>query len=216
MSDAPISVLLVDDHTVVRKGLSALLSAPRLQIAIAGEAADGVEAVEQARQLQPDVILMDLEMPRLDGIGAISQIKRENPKIRILVLTSFGDIARAKQAVQAGAEGFLRKDSSPDDLVHAIRSVYRGRLSVPAELALELTNREPTAPLETEEGLTEREQAVLSGLVRGLSNKEIATELNISPNTVRSHVRNILTKLQVANRTQAALYAVEHKLLDGD
>lgn len=214
MEEKSIRVLLVEDHNVVRKGLSALLATPRFQIEIVGEAADGVEAIALARELQPDVIVMDLEMPRKGGVEATAEIRSENPDAHILILTSFGEVERAVQAVRAGAHGFLLKDSSPDDLVHAIQSVHRGQLALPGDMALDLwSERQSLASTALPEGLTERELGVLRGLARGLSNKEIASALSISPNTVRSHIRSILSKLGVDNRTQAALYALEHNLI---
>lgn len=213
METAKIRVLLAEDHRVVREGLRALLSTPRFNIDVVGEAADGVEAVDQAARLQPDVVVMDLEMPRMGGVAAIGQIKAENPAARILVLTSFSGRDRAVEAVRAGATGFLVKDSSPDDLVQAITSVYHDQVSLPEDLVPVLwEDEDPTEP--TAEGnLTERELAVLAGLVRGLSNRQIAEELQISVNTVRSHIRSILSKLNVDNRTQAAMHAVEHQLV---
>lgn len=216
MSHSPIRLLLADDHAVVREGLKALLSSPRFNIVVVGDAADGDEAVEQARRLEPDVILMDLQMPRMSGIEAIAAIKQENPQACILVLTSFHEFQMAKEAVQAGAMGFLLKESTPDDLVHAIRTVYRGKFLLPADLADDLLRSLAAEPVERplEETLTRRERAILDGIVRGLPNKDIADELHISTNTVRSHVRTVLTKLGVSNRTQAAMYAVQQGLLE--
>lgn len=215
MKESRLRILIADDHTVVRKGLSSLLSTPRFGIAVVGEAANGQEAIELARQLQPDVIVMDLEMPQKNGIEATAEIKQENPQARILVLTSFNETGRAVAAVRAGAMGFLLKDSSPDDLVQAIRTVYRGQVLLPTELAQQLLHSTATGTaVNTQDNeLTDRERSILSGLVQGLSNKDIADQLHISPNTVRSHVRNILTKLEVSNRTQAALCAIENNLL---
>lgn len=213
MQEPAIRVLLVEDHAVVRKGLRALLATPRFRIDVVGEAADGVEAVALAQQLQPDVIVMDLEMPRMGGVAAIKSIKGENPQARVLVLTSFGEAERALEAVRAGAVGFLHKDSSPDDLVNAIRSVYHGQLSLPGNLASALWGEEKASAAADGVALTEREHEILGGIVRGLSNKEIARELHISSNTVRSHIRSILSKFGVANRTQAAMYAIENDLI---
>jgi two-component system, NarL family, response regulator LiaR len=209
MSDL-IRVLIADDHFVVRQGLAAMLS-PRNGMEVVGEAATGREAVDLARRLQPDVILMDMIMPEMDGPEAIALIKQENPKARILVLTSFGENKQISAAIQAGALGYLLKDSSPDDLLHAIRSVYRGNLVLPQDLALKLMQTQPAAA--ALERLTERETDVLRLLAQGQSNQEIARNLNISDTTVRSHVSNILMKLDVSNRTQAALAARERHLL---
>jgi NarL family two-component system response regulator LiaR len=204
-----IRVLIADDHYVVRQGLAALLL-PRNGMEVVGEAATGREAVELARTLQPDVILMDMVMPEMDGPTAIALIKQENPNARILVLTSFGEGKQITAAVQAGALGYLLKDSSPDDLLHAIRSVHRGHLVLPQDLAQKLMQPQAAAALDQ---LTERETDVLRLLAQGQSNQEIARNLHISMPTVRSHVSNILTKLGVSNRTQAALVARERQLL---
>ncbi len=209
MSDL-IRILIADDHFVVRQGLAALL-VPRNGMEVVGEAATGREAVDRARVLQPDVILMDMMMPEMDGPEAIVLIKQENPAARILVLTSFGESKQISAAIQAGALGYLLKDSSPDDLLHAIRSVHRGSLVLTQDLALKLMQAQPTpTPLDQ---LTERETDVLRLLAQGQSNQEIAKNLNISMTTVRSHVSNILMKLNVSNRTQAALVAQERRLL---
>jgi len=209
MSDL-IRILIVDDHFVVRQGLAALL-APRNGMEVVGEAATGREAVDQARYLQPDVILMDMMMPEMDGPEAIALIKQENPAARILVLTSFGESKQISAAIQAGALGYLLKDSSPDDLLHAIHSVYRGNLVLPQDLALKLMQPQPVSVALDQ--LTERETDVLRLLAKGQSNQEIAATLNIGMTTVRSHVSNILMKLNVSNRTQAALVAQERQLL---
>jgi NarL family two-component system response regulator LiaR len=205
-----IRVLIADDHYVVRQGLAALL-APRNGMEVVGEAATGREAVNLARTLQPDVILMDMIMPEMTGPEAISLIKQENPDARILVLTSFGESKQVSAAIQAGALGYLLKDSSPDDLLHAIRSVYRGNLVLPQDLALALIQPRPAAP--TLDQLTERETDVLRLLAQGQSNQEIARNLSISATTVRSHVSMILMKLDVSNRTQAVLVAQERQLV---
>ena len=204
-----IRILVADDHFVVRQGLAALL-APRNGMEVVGEAATGREAVNLARALQPDVILMDMIMPELDGPEAITLIKQENPRARILVLTSFGESKQISAAIQAGALGYLLKDSSPDDLMHAIRSVHRGNLVLPQDLALKLMQPQPAATAFDQ--LTERETDVLRLLAQGQSNQEIAVNLSISTTTVRSHVSTILMKLGVSNRTQAALIARERGL----
>jgi NarL family two-component system response regulator LiaR len=184
---------------------------PRNGIEVVGEAATGREAVDLARTLQPDVILMDMIMPEMDGPEAITLIKQENPKARILVLTSFGESTQVSAAVQAGALGYLLKDSSPDDLLHAILGVYRGNLVLPQDLAQKLMQPQPAAPAIDQ--LTDREIDVLRLLAQGQSNQEIARNLHISTTTVRSHMSNILMKLGVSNRTQAALVARERQLL---
>ena len=205
-----IRVLIADDHFVVRQGLATLL-VPRNGMQVVGEAATGAEAVELALTLQPDVILMDMIMPELDGAAAIVRIKAQNSAARILVLTSFGEKEKVAAAIRAGALGYLLKDSSPDDLFDAIRSVHRGNLVIPQELAKELMQLPPSAPAASQ--FTARELDVLRLLVQGKSNPEIGQALFISPTTVRSHVTAILTKLNVANRTQAALVAQERHLV---
>jgi NarL family two-component system response regulator LiaR len=209
-----IRILIADDHAIVREGLRALIAA-KPDMELVGEAADGVEAVLKARSLQPDVVLMDLVMPRKDGIEAIGEIKRENPEARILVLTSFAEDDKVFPAIKAGALGYLLKDSSPQELLQAIREVYRGESSLHPTIARKLV-RELSQPSDlpaTEEPLTEREVEVLSLVARGLSNQEIADRLVVSERTVRTHVSNILDKLHLANRTQAALYAVREGLV---
>jgi NarL family two-component system response regulator LiaR len=212
-----IRILIADDHAIVREGLRWLIDTEP-GIELVGEAADGVEAVLKARSLQPDVILLDLVMPRKDGIEAIAEIKRENPEARILVLTSFAEDDKVFPAIQAGALGYLLKDSSPQELLKAIREVYQGESSLHPTIARKLIgelNRPSDLPA-TEEPLTEREVEVLSLVARGLSNQEIAERLVVSERTVRSHVSNILGKLHLANRTQAALYAVREGLASPD
>ena len=210
-----INILIADDHIVVRRGLCSLLI-PRNGMEVVGEAADGVEAVELAHSLQPDVILMDMLLPRLNGPEAIVEIKKENPEARILILTSFGEDARVSAAIRAGALGYLLKDSSPDELFHAIREVAQGNLSLPPQVAMKLMQdlQKPKRDrLPPETALTQRELDVLRGIAQGLSNQDIAGQLMISQATVRSHVSSLLSKLGLTNRTQAALYAVEAGLL---
>lgn len=205
-----IRILVADDHYVVRQGLATLLVA-RNGMQVVGEAAAGQEAVDLARTLLPDVILIDMIMPGMDGPEAIALIKQDNPNARILVLTSFGESKQVAAAIQAGALGYLLKDSSPDDLLHAIRSVHRGSLVLTQDLAFKLMQARPASV--TDEHLTERETDVLRLLAQGQSNQEIAINLHISMTTVRSHVSNILMKLNVSNRTQAALVAMERGLM---
>jgi NarL family two-component system response regulator LiaR len=212
-----IKVLIVDDHAIVRKGIRALLATePNIQIA--GEAKDGREALAEVERLQPDVILMDLVMPEMDGIEAIRQITGHQPAARILVLTSFATDEKVFPAIKAGALGYLLKDSNPEELVQAIHQVYRGESSLHPTIARKLLqelSRPPQRP-PTAEPLTEREMAVLRQIAHGLSNQEIADQLTISEATVRTHVSNILSKLHLASRTQAALYALREGLASLD
>ena len=208
-----IRVLIADDHTVVRGGLVALLEDVE-GIQVIAEAGDGIEAVLKARSVKPDVILMDLMMPRMTGIEATEEIKRENPNARILVLTSFDDDGRVSGAIKAGALGFLRKDASPDDLFVAIRNTAKGASYLPQEIVQKLIRdlQHPGSPASVGAGLTDRELDVLAAIAKGMSNQEIANTLYIGTTTVRTHVRNVLRKLGVANRTQAALCAVKSGL----
>lgn len=208
-----IKVLIADDHAVVREGLRALIATePGMEVA--GEAEDGIEAVFKARSLQPDVILMDLVMPRKDGLEAISEIKQQNPEARVLVLTSFAEDEMVFPAIKSGALGYLLKDSSPQELLQAIRDVYRGESFLHPTIARKLIRelRQPSDLPPAEEPLTEREVDVLKLVARGLTNQEIAQKLFVSERTVRTHVSNILGKLHLANRTQAALYALREGL----
>jgi NarL family two-component system response regulator LiaR len=212
-----IRILIADDHAVVREGLRALIDTePGMEVV--GEAADGDEAVQKARSLQPDVILLDLVMPRKGGIEAIGEIKQDDPDARILVLTSFAEDEKVFSAVKSGALGYLLKDASPQELLHAIREVHRGEPSMQPAIAhkvmRELQRASNLPP--TEEPLTERELEVLRLVAQGLPNQEIAGKLFISERTVRAHVSNILSKLHLANRTQAALYAVREGLASLD
>jgi NarL family two-component system response regulator LiaR len=212
ISDA-IRVLVVDDHAVVRKGLRALLSSPRYHIEVVGEARDGAEAVTQARSLQPDVILMDLLMPNKTGLEALIEIRAEDPTAKVLILTSADDHAQVVASLKAGARGYIVKDSVPDELIQAIQAVYAGQLLLPLDLAQTALFAEPDQLTPLTE-LTERELDVLRYLAQGRSNQEIADALDISLDIVRSHVRTLLNKLHLANRTQAALYALEQGLFN--
>ena len=208
-----IRVLVVDDHEIVRKGIRALLSKER-GIQAVGEAANGVDAVSQAKALEPDVVLMDLVMPRMDGIEATRQITTAKPKVRVLVLTSFAADDKVFPAIKAGALGYLLKDSSPLELIQAIRQVHQGQPSLDSSIALKVLQEmaHPSAESPAANGLTEREEEVLRLLAHGKSNREIAEDLSVAEITVSKHVSNILGKLHLASRTQAALYALKEGL----
>ena len=208
-----ISVLIVDDHPVVREGLRAFLQLQE-DMEVVGEAADGVEAMEKIGELLPDVALIDLVMPRMDGITTIRQIKNLSPSTRILVLTSFSEDDKVFPAIKAGALGYLMKDTKPADLAESIRSVYRGQPALHPQIARKLMDQIAPRGEEAEERLTPREMEVIGLIARGHSNKEIAAALAISEKTVKVHVSNILQKLHLADRTQAALYAVREKITD--
>lgn len=211
--DTTIRILVADDHAVVRGGLRALLDT-EAGIQVIGEASDGEEAVKRAKALQPDVILIDLQMPRMDGIEAIIAIKEYDPSARILVLTSYSDDEKVFSAIKAGALGYLLKETAPRELLRAVRDVYMGESSLHPAIARKLIrelNRPSTLP-PIDEPLTQREIEVLVLVARGSPNQEIADALIISERTVRTHVSNILSKLHLANRTQAALYALKEGL----
>jgi DNA-binding NarL/FixJ family response regulator len=211
-SPARIRVLLVDDHAMVRRGLRGFLELLD-DIEIVGEADNGRHAVEASAALRPDVVLMDLMMPELDGIGAIGEIKRAQPDVEIVALTSFIEEARVTAALEAGASGFILKDADADDVASAIRAAHRGEVHLDPAVALVLARRVRSQAALRDgdaEPLTDREREVLRLVARGLSNKAIAEQLEITERTARTHVSNILGKLGLASRTQAALYAVEH------
>ena len=204
-----IRILICDDHAIVRVGLKSLIS-ENPDMKFAGEAKDGEEAVVKARKLKPDVIIMDLVMPRKNGVAAITEIKKEAPEARILVFTSFSDDAHVFSAIKAGASGYLLKDSSAPELQQAIRDVYHGRSSLHPVIARKVIQllRQPSDQGLAEEALSLREVEVLKCVAHGMANQEIARELKIKEGTVRIHVGHILNKLQLTNRTQAALYAL--------
>ena len=211
----PIRVLIVDDHAVVRQGLKAFLRTQD-DIEVVGEAADGEEAVRQASQLSPDVVLMDLVMPERDGVEATKSILAANAATKVLVLTSFADDERVIAAVRAGAAGYLLKDIAPADLSDGIRAVFAGEGLLHPKVAGKLMREvaAPAQPKALHDRLTDRERDVLQLLGRGMSNKEIARELGVAEKTVKTHVSSIFQKLQLADRTQAALYAVRERLVD--
>ena len=218
-----IRVLIVDDHAVVRQGLRTFLELQddpsTLPIEVVGEAANGVEAVDLARCLQPDVVLLDLVMPGMDGIEATPKIIEDSPHSRVIILTSFGEEDKVFPAIRAGAQGYLLKDIAPDDLVRAVRAAYLGQVQLHPEVARKLMSavaakEEPSArrvPGSPEE-LTERELEVLRLIAGGFNNREIADKLVISDKTVKTHVSSILSKLHLGDRTQAAIYALRHGL----
>jgi NarL family two-component system response regulator LiaR len=213
MIQTPIRVLIVDDHAIVRKGIRALLEQVE-QFEVVGEASDGQEAVTRAESLRPDVILMDLVMPEMDGIAAIRQITTDQEDARILVLTSFAGDDKVFPAIKAGALGYLLKDSDPEDLVAAIESVYRGEPSLSPVIAQKVLSelKQPSDRPPTPDPLTDREVEVIRLVAKGLSNQVIADQLVVTEATVRAHVSSILSKLHLANRTQAALYALREGL----
>ena len=209
-----IAVLLVDDHAVVREGLRTFLE---LQdgIDVVGEAADGDAAVREAERVRPDVILMDLVMPRLDGVGAMRELRRRVPESRVIVLTSFADDERLLGAIRAGAAGYLLKNAEPQEVVRAVRAASAGQTlldpAVAARVVESIADRDQVAGAES---LTPREREVLGLIARGRSNKLIARELGIAEKTVKTHVGHVLAKLGVTDRTQAAVIAVRTGLAD--
>ena len=209
-----VTVLIVDDHPVVRQGLRTFLD---LQdgVSVVGEAATGAEAVSKVEELLPDVVLMDLVMPDLDGIEAARRIRDVSPSTKVIVLTSYADDAKIFPAIKAGAAGYLLKDVEPGEIADGIRRVHRGEALLHPKIAARLM-REVTEEKTEGEVLTARELEVLRALARGLSNKAIAEELIVSEKTVKTHVSNILAKLHLADRTQAALYAVRERLFESE
>lgn len=210
-----IRVLIADDHTVVRKGIrTLLLTEPGL--AVVGEAVDGVEAAALYRSLLPDVLLLDLQMPRRGGLEVITELKQDFPEVHILVLTSSSDEEAVLTAVQSGALGYLMKDSTPEELVEAIHAVHNGRPFLQPSVAFKFMQAMKRPSTTLEEPLTEREHDILRHVAHGLSNQEIADRLTISERTVRTHISHILDKLNLENRTQATLYALRHGLTSLD
>lgn len=211
-----IRVLIADDHHVVRRGLLFFLKTQK-DIEVIGEAKNGMEAVELVKSLQPDIVLMDFVMPEMDGIQATKKIKAKWPQVHILMLTSFSDKDHVLPAIEAGAAGYQLKDIEPDELVNSIRQIIRGEniIHPAATTQLEETLREEENLPHVKNALTPRERDVLAELTKGKSNREIASSLFVTEKTVKTHISNIFTKLDVQDRTQAALYAVKHGLTDG-
>jgi DNA-binding NarL/FixJ family response regulator len=212
MAAERIRVLLVDDHVVVRRGLRAFLELLD-DIEVVGEAGDGAEALRRVAELTPDVVVMDLLMPTMDGIAATQAIRREHPEVEVLALTSFIEEDKVTAALEAGASGYLLKDAEADEVAAAIRAAHAGEVHLDPAVARLLAERMRRRDTPSEvEPLTDRERDVLRLVGQGMSNKEIATALFITERTARTYVSNILGKLGLASRTQAALYAVEHHL----
>jgi NarL family two-component system response regulator LiaR len=209
-----IAVVLVDDHAIVRQGLRTYLEL-QPDIEVVGEASDGREAVGVVRDTLPDIVLMDLVMPNSDGVEATRAITGMAPSTRVIVLTSFSEDEKVFASIKAGAQGYLMKDVLPSDLVKAIRTVYKGEAQLDPEIARKLmhefTNPQPAAP---RHDLTERELEVLRLIAHGKTNKDISEDLVLSEKTVKTHVSNILQKLHLSDRTQAAVYALRQKIVD--
>ena len=214
-----IKVLIVDDHQVVRQGLRTFLELHE-DIDVVGEAEDGKSAVEQVRQLKPDVVLMDLVMPNMDGITATQQLHELGFPARVIALTSFSEDDKVFPAIQVGAASYLLKDVSPDDLVEAIRAVHHGEARLHPDIARKLmqqvTQMRNTSQEKSVDELTERERDVIRLVAVGRNNREIAQELFISEKTVKSHISNILGKLNLEHRTQLAIYAIKNKLVESE
>lgn len=210
-----IRVLVVDDESVVREGIAAILSLQK-DMDVVGEAWDGIQAMQSAQKSKPDVVLLDLVMPRQDGLATIPKLKEMLPESRILVLTSFAESDRVYQAIKSGALGYLLKDATRGQLLQAIRDVANGQASIPPGMALKVIHEidHPDHLLYTADPLTPRELETLRLIARGLSNQEIAAALFVHERTVAKYVSSILEKLQLANRTQAALYAVREGLTE--
>lgn len=215
-----VSVMVVDDHTVVRQGLIGFLANVE-GVTVVAEASDGQAALDELARLAyvddlPDVVLIDVQMPRMDGIAATAAIGERHPGVKVIVLTGFGDATRAQAALAAGASGYLLKDAEPEDITAAIRSAINGQLHLDPTVARRLTQRMLRPQTSSLAELTARERDILGLVAKGLSNREIAADLVISERTARTHVSNILAKLQLSSRTQAALVAIQEGLVSAD
>jgi DNA-binding NarL/FixJ family response regulator len=216
-----IRVLIVDDHAVVRQGLRMFIDMQK-DMEVVGEGTNGIEAVELATRLNPDVILLDLIMPQMDGVEATRRILESTPHSRVLILTSFGEDDKVFPAIRAGAQGYLLKDIQPNELVKAVRETFQGKTQLHPDIAHRLMtavsgsappqDEKQALPLEELQILTEREREVLDWIAHGLSNREIAEKMVISEKTVKTHVSNLLDKLDLEDRTQAAIWALKHGL----
>jgi DNA-binding NarL/FixJ family response regulator len=214
MNHAPIRIIVADDHPIVRQGLRLLLSLER-DFVLVGEARNGSEAVQLVISEMPDVVVLDLMMPGVDGLAAIPAMRQAHPELRILILTSFTDDEKVVAALQAGATGCMIKDSSPEELLAAIKAVARGESALHPLVAQRLVQsiRRPTPQRESLDDLTAREVEVLRCVGQGMANQQIADELQVSIRTVHSHIRNVLDKLDLENRIQLALYARDNGLM---
>ena len=212
--DGLIKIIIADDHPLIRQGLRVVIEA-QPDMELVGEASNGEHAIQQALALKPDIVIMDLQMPVKDGLAATREIAQANPQVQVLILTSFPDDDNVYTAIKAGAMGFLLKDSSAEYLLDAIRTVSRGESVLHPTIARKLMQeiRQPPRLPPTTEPLTPREVEVLGCLTQGMANQQIARQLSISVRTVSTHVRNILDKLHLANRTQAALYALDQGIV---
>ena len=212
--DGLIKIIIADDHPLIRQGLRVVIEA-QPDMELVAEASNGEQAIQQALALKPDIVIMDLQMPVKDGLAATREIAQANPQVQVLILTSFPDDDNVYTAIKAGAMGFLLKDSSAEYLLDAIRTVSRGESVLHPTIARKLMQeiRQPPRLPPTTEPLTPREVEVLGCLTQGMANQQIARQLSISVRTVSTHVRNILDKLHLANRTQAALYALDQGIV---